>query len=125
MLPPEPPESRDPVTFEEARERLRSRGYLDRGVEGAVLKGALAARSRTLGLLLGAAVASLFLAFALATAETAAVSLASALSPRDALVLFAWLGAGALLAAAVLVLLLAAFAWLRTRGRSDPSVVST
>lgn len=125
MLPPEPPESRDPVTFEEARERLRSRGYLDRGVEGAVLKGALAARSRTLGLLLGAAVASLFLAFALATAETAAVSLASALSPRDALVLFAWLGAGALLAAAVLVLLLAAFAWLRTRGRSDPSGVST
>ena len=123
--PPEPPESRDPVTFEEARERLRSRGYLDRGVEGAVLKGALAARNRTLGLLFGAAVASLFLALALATVETAAVALASALSPRDALVLFAWLGAGALLAAAVLVLLLAALAWLRMRGRSDPSGVST
>lgn len=123
--PPEPPESRDPVTFEEARERLRARGYLDRGVEGAVLKGALAARTRTLGLLRGAAVAALFLALALATVETTAVALASALSPRDTLVLFAWLAAGALLAAAVLVLLLAALAWLRMRGRSDPSRVST
>lgn len=122
---PDPPESRDPATFEEARERLRARGYLDRGVEGAVLKGALAARTRTLGLLRGAAVAALFLAFALATVETAAVALASALSPRDTLVLFAWLAAGALLAAAVLVLLLAALAWLRMRGRSDPSGVST
>ncbi len=123
--PSEPPGSRDPVTFEEARERLRSRGYLDRGVEGVVLKGALAARNRTLGLLFGASVASLLLALALATVETAAVALASALSPRDTLVLFAWLGAGALLAAGVLVLLLAAFAWLRMRGRSDPSGVST
>ena len=121
----EPPEGRDPVTFEEARERLRARGYLDRGVEGAVLKGALAARTRTLGLLRAAAVAALFLALALATAETAAVALASALSPRDAAVLFAWLVAGALLSAAVLVLLLAAFAWLRVRGRSDPSGAST
>ncbi|MBK9375794.1 MAG: hypothetical protein IPN03_19255 [Holophagales bacterium] len=121
----EPPGSRDPVTFEEARERLRSRGYLDRGVEGAVLKGALAARNRTLGLLFGAAVASLFLALALATVETVAVALASSLAPRDALVLFAWLGAGALLAAGVLVLLLAALAWLRMRGRGDPSGVST
>lgn len=123
--PSELPGSRDPVTFEEARERLRSRGYLDRGVEGAVLKGALAARNRTVGLLFGAAVASLFLALALATVETVAVALASALSLRDALVLFAWLGAGALLTAGVLVLLLAALAWLRMRGRSDPSGVST
>ncbi len=120
-----PPGKGDPVTFEEARERLRSRGYLDRGVEGAVLKGALAARNRTLGLLFGAGVAALFLALALATVETAAVALASALSPRDALVLFAWLGAGALLAAVVVVLLLAALAWARMRGRSDPSGVST
>jgi hypothetical protein len=123
--PPEPPESRDPVTFEEARERLRSRGYLDRGVEGAVLKGALAARTRTLGLLRGAAVAALILALALAAAETVAVALASALTPRDALVLFAWLVAGALLAAAGLVLLLGALAWLRIRGRNDPSGAST
>ncbi len=123
--PSEPPEGRDPVTFEEARERLRARGYLDRGVEGAVLKGALAARTRAVALLRGAAVAALFLAFALAAVETVAVSLASALSLRDALVLFAWLVAGAALAAAVLVLLLSAIAWLRTRGRSDPSGVST
>lgn len=123
--PSEPPGRGDPVTFEEARERLRSRGYLDRGVEGAVLKGALAARNRTVGLLVGASVAALFLALALATVETAAVALASSLSPRDALVLFGWLGAGALLAAGVLVLLLAGLAWVRMRGRSDPSGVST
>jgi hypothetical protein len=113
------------VTFEEARERLRDRGYLDRGVEGAVLRGALAARTRTLGLLRGATVAALLLAFTLATVETVAVSLASALSLRDAVVLFAWLAAGALFAAAVLVLLLAAFAWFRIRGRSDPSGASS
>ncbi len=89
------------------------------------MKGALAARTRTLGLLFGAAVASLFLALALATFETVAVALSSALSLRDALVLSAWLGAGALLAAGVLVLLLGALAWLRMRGRSDPSGVST
>lgn len=123
--PPEPPEGRDPVTFEEARERLRARGYLDRGVEGAVLKGALAARTRTLGLLRGAAVAAMFLAFALAAVESVAVALASSLAPRDALALFAWLVAGAALAAAGLVLLLAAGAWLRMQGRSDPSGVST
>lgn len=123
--PPDPPENRDPRTFEEARERLRARGYLDRGVEGAVLRGALAARSRTVGLLRGAAVAALLLAFALAVVETAAVALASALGPRDALVLFAWLACGALLAAAVLVLLLSALAWLRMKGRGDPSRVST
>lgn len=119
------PSERDPATFEEARERLRARGYLDRGVEGAVLKGALAARTRTRALLRGAALASLLLALALAVVETAAVALSSALSPRDALVLFAWLGAGALVAAAALVLALAAIAWLRTRGRSDPSRAST
>lgn len=124
--PPDAPSSpRDPVTFEEARERLRARGYLDRGVEGAVLKGALAARTRTLGLLRGAAVAALLLALALAAVETVAVSFASSLPARDAAVLFAWLVAGALLAAAGLVLLLAAFAWLRVRGRSDPSGAST
>lgn len=123
--PPDRPGGRDPVTFEEARERLRARGYLDRGVEGAVLKGALAARTRTLGLLRGAALAALFLAVALALAGTSAVALASALPARDALVLFAWLAAGALLAASGLVLLLAAFAWLRVRGRSDPTGAST
>ena len=35
------------LSLDAARERLRERGYLDRGVEGAVLKGALAARTRT------------------------------------------------------------------------------
>ena len=123
--PPGRPEGRDPVTFEEARERLRARGYLDRGVEGAVLKGALAARTRTLGLLRGAALAALFLAVALAVAETSAVALASALPARDALVLFAWLAAGALLAAAGLVLLLAGLAWLRVRSGSDPTGAPT
>jgi hypothetical protein len=121
----EAPAERDPATFEEARERLRARGYLDRGVEGAVLKGAFAARTRMRALLRGAALASLLLAFALAVVETVSVALASALSPRDAFVLFAWLGVGALVAAAGLVLALGAVAWLRTRGRSDPSRAST
>ena len=120
-----PPGSRDPETFEEARERLRARGYLDRGVEGAVLKGALAARTKTRAVLRGAAVAALLLALALAVVQTVSVALASSLPPRDAFLLLAWLAAGAALAAAAAVLLLAGAAWLRIRGRSDPSGVST
>ena len=37
------------LSLDAARERLRERGYLDRGVEGAVLKGALAARTPDAG----------------------------------------------------------------------------
>lgn len=107
------------ISIDEARDRLRARGYLDRGVEGAVLKGALAARSRALVLLQGAAVGALFLAAALAAVETALVASGADLSARDIAVLFGWVFAGALLAAALVVALLVGVAWLRTRGRGD------
>jgi hypothetical protein len=121
MADERPPER---LTFEAARERLRERGYLDRGVEGAVLKGALAARTRAKSLLLGAAVGALFLAVAAALAETALNTAASSLPPGDALVLFLWLALGSLFAAAVLVALLVAAAALRLRGRGDAEGMS-
>ena len=34
-------DEKSPLSLDAARERLREKGYLDRGVEGAVLKGAL------------------------------------------------------------------------------------
>lgn len=113
------------LSFEEARERLRARGYLDRGVEGAVLRGALAARSRARGLFAAAAIASAFLASALAAVQTLLVAVASALPAGDAFVLFLWLLVGALAVAAILVGLLMLGAWLRSRGRTDGEVAST
>jgi hypothetical protein len=115
----------EPLTFEAARERLRERGYLDRGVEGAVLKGALAARTKAKSLLLGAAVGALFLAVAVALAETALNTAASSLPLPDAVVLFLWLALGALVVAAVLVAFLVAAAALRLRGRGDAEGMSS
>ena len=114
-----------PLSFEEARERLRQRGYLDRGVEGAVLKGALAARTRTRALLKAALVASLFLALALAIAQGVVTALASGLGAGDALVLFAWLLAGALVFGVLAVSCLMALAWLRGRARRGSDHATT
>ncbi len=114
----------EPLTFEAARERLRERGYLDRGVEGAVLKGALAARTKARSLLLGAAVGALFLALAVALAETALNTASSSLPVRDAIALFLWLALGSLVVAAVLVSLLVGAAVLRLRGRGDAEGMS-
>lgn len=115
-----PPEDAPTLSFEEARERLRARGYLDRGVEGAVLKGAMAARTRARAVVLGAATAALFLAAAFALAETALVAAASWLTPRDAAVLFLWIFAAALVVASVSVLALVLAAWVRTRRGRNP-----
>ncbi|MEO7917916.1 MAG: hypothetical protein ABIT01_00505, partial [Thermoanaerobaculia bacterium] len=125
--PPTPPTSPEdgPLSFDEARDRLRARGYLDRGVEGAVLKGALAARTRARGLVQGASVAVLFLALALAVSETAFLSVAGALPVRDILVLFFWLFFGAALAASGVVLVLVVLAWLRLRARGDADATSS
>ncbi len=112
------------LSFEAARERLRERGYLDRGVEGAVLKGALATRTRAQSLLLGAAVGALFLALALAVVETAVNAVVSALPARDTAVLFFWIAAGCLAVAAVVVSLLVGAAFLRVRGRADADAVA-
>ena len=106
-----------PLSFEDARARLRARGYLDGGVEGAVLKGTLAARNRVTALVFASLVAALLLAGALALGETAILAAASSLSARDAAVLALWLLAGATLAALPLVLLLVVLAWARTRAR--------
>ncbi len=114
-----------PLSFEEARERLRQRGYLDRGVEGAVLKGALASRTRARALLKAAFVATLFLASALAAAQAVMTALASGLGPRDALALFAWLLAGAAAFGALVVSCLMALAWLRGRSRGGGDQVAT
>ena len=119
-----PPEE-GPLSFDEARDRLRARGYLDRGVEGAVLKGALAARTRARGLVQGASVAVLFLALALAVSETAFLSVAGALPVWDIFVLFLWLLFGAALAASAVVLVLVLIAWLRLRTRGDADATST
>ena len=83
------------ISLDAARERLRERGYLERGVEGAVLKGALAARTRTRAFLLGASTGAAFLAGAVALAQTVLHAVSSALPLRDAAVLFLWLFAGA------------------------------
>lgn len=123
--PPREGAEESPLSFEAARERLRERGYLDRGVEGAVLKGALATRTKAQSLLLGAAVGALFLAFALALVETVVNAVAGALSLGDAVVLFLWIAAGSVGVAAVAVLLLVGVAFLRVRGRTDADGVAT
>ena len=123
--PPRKGAGESPLSFEEARERLRERGYLDRGVEGAVLKGVLATRTRAQSLLLGAAVGALFLALALALVETSVNAVASALPAGDAIVLFLWIAAGSIVVAALAVLLLVGAALLRVRGRTDADAVAT
>ena len=123
--PEEDPRAGEGISFEAARDRLREKGYLDRGVEGAVLKGALHARTRARSLVRGASVGALFLALALAVSETAVLTVAGALPARDAAVLFLWLLAAALVSAAVLVAALVGVALLRTRGRRDTEASST
>ncbi len=118
-------EEKSPLSLDAARERLREKGYLDRGVEGAVLKGALAARSRTRALLLGAATGALFLAAALALAGAVLHAVSSALPLRDAAVLFLWLFAGAAALATFLVAGLVGLALLRARLRGDADEAST
>src|SRR5258708_2708488 len=115
----------EPLSFESARDKLREKGYLDRGVEGAVLKGALAARTRARSLLLGAAVGAVFLAGALALSQAVLLAVASALPFRDGAVLFLWLFLPAFIAAALLVLVLVGVAFARTRGRGDAEGAST
>ncbi len=123
--PPREGAEESSLSFEEARERLRERGYLDRGVEGAVLKGALATRTKAQSLLLGAAVGALFLALALALVETAVNAVASALAPGDAVVLFLWIATGSLAVAVLAVALVVGAALLRVRGRADADGVAT
>jgi hypothetical protein len=118
-------EEKSPLSLDAARERLREKGYLDRGVEGAVLKGALAARSRTRALLLGASTGALFLAAAFALAGAVLHAVSSALPPRDAAVLFLWLFAGAAALACLLVAGLVGLALLRARLRGDADEAST
>jgi hypothetical protein len=111
--------SPSPLSLDAARERLRERGYLERGVEGAVLKGALAARTRTRAFLLGASTGAAFLAAAAAFAETVLHAVSSTLPLRDAAVLFLWLVAGAAAVASLVVLALVLLALLRARVRGD------
>ncbi len=113
------------ISLDEARERLRERGYLERGVEGAVLKGALAARTRTRAFLLGASTGAAFLAAAVALAQTVVHAVSSTLPIRDAAVLFLWLFAGAAAVACLVVLALVALALLRARMRGDAEEGST
>jgi len=114
-----------PLSLDAARERLRERGYLERGVEGAVLKGALAARTRTRAFLLGAATGAAFLAAAVAFAQTVLHAVSSALPVRDAAVLFLWLFAGAAAIASLVVLALVLLALFRARARGDAEEGST
>ena len=118
-------DARAPLSLDAARERLRERGYLERGVEGAVLKGALAARTRTRAFLLGASTGAVFLAAAVALAQTVLVAVSSALPLRDAAVLFLWLFAGAAVVASLVVLALVFLALLRARVRGDAEEGST
>src|SRR5450830_695715 len=104
--PREGAEDFSPLSLDAARERLRERGYFERGVEGAVLKGALAARTRTRAFLLGAATGAAFLAAAVAFAQTVLHAVSSALPLRDAAVLLLWLFAGAAAVASFVVLAL-------------------
>ena len=90
-----------------------------------MLKGALAARSRTRALLLGAATGALFLAAAVALAGAVLQAVSSALSLRDAAVLFLWLFAGAAALATLLVAGLVGLALLRARLRRDADEAST
>jgi hypothetical protein len=114
-----------PLSLDAARERLRERGYLERGVEGAVLKGALAARTRTRAFLLGAATGAAFLAVAVAFAQTVLHAVSSALPLRDAAVLFLWLFAGAAAIASLVVLALVLLALFRARARGNAEEGST
>src|ERR1035441_9744758 len=107
------------LSLDAARARLRERGYLDRGVEGAVLKGALAARTRTRAFLLGAATGAAFLAAAVAFAQTVLHAVSSALPLRDAAVLFLWPFAGAAAVASLVVLALVLLALVRARAHGD------
>jgi hypothetical protein len=113
------------LSLDAARERLRERGYLDRGVEGAVLKGALAARTRTRAFLLGAATGAAFLAAAVAFAQTVLHAVSSALPFRDAAVLLLWLTAGAAAVASLVVLALVLLALVRARAHGDAEEGST
>jgi len=113
------------LSLDAARERLMERGYLERGVEGAVLKGALAARTRTRAFLLGAATGAAFLAAAVAFAQTVLHAVSSALPVRDAAVLFLWLFAGAAAIASLVVLALVLLALFRARARGDAEEGST
>jgi hypothetical protein len=113
------------LSLDAARERLRERGYFERGVEGAVLKGALAARTRTRAFLLGAATGAVFLAAAVAFAQTVLHAVSSALPVRDALVLFLWLFAGAAAVASLVVLALVLLALVRARAHGDAEEGST
>ena len=113
------------ISLDDARERLRERGYLERGVEGAVLKGALAARTRTRAFLLGASTGAAFLATAVALAQTVLHAVSSTMPLRDAAVLFLWLFAGAAAVAALVVLALVLLALLRARVRGDAEEGST
>jgi hypothetical protein len=114
-----------PLSLDAARERLRERGYLERGVEGAVLKGALAARTRTRAFLLGAATGAAFLAAAVAFAQTVLHAVSSALPLGDAAVLFLWLFAGAAAIASIVVLALVLLALFRARARGNAEEGST
>src|SRR5512143_3894418 len=113
------------LSLDVARERLRERGYLDRGVEGAVLKGALAARTRTRAFLLGAATGAAFLAAAVALAQAVLHAVSSALPLRDAAVLFLWLFAGSAAVASFVVLALVLLALVRVRAHGDAEEGST
>jgi hypothetical protein len=113
------------LSLDAARDRLRERGYLERGVEGAVLKGALAARTRTRAFLLGAATGAAFLAAAVAFAQTVLHAVSSALPVRDAAVLFLWLFAGAAAIASLVVLALVLLALVRARARGNAEEGST
>lgn len=125
MGEPPPPGPGAPLTLAEARERLRARGYLDRGVEGAVLKGALAARTRTRAVVLAALLATLLLSLLLALVQTVLIAVASALPLGDAAVLFGWLLLGGLAVGGACVGLLMGAAWLRARGRGTGELAST
>lgn len=118
---PSPSQEPAPMSLAEARERLRARGYLDRGFEGTVLKGVVAARTRTRGVVRAAIIASALLALALAVAETVSRAAFSRLGPSGTAILFLWLLLGSGLAAllGVGVLLFAAWSLLRLRRDSD------
>ncbi|MGZ6989342.1 MAG: hypothetical protein ACXVH0_10320, partial [Thermoanaerobaculia bacterium] len=94
-------------------------------MEGAVLKGALAARTRTRAFLLGAATGAAFLAAAVAFAQTVLHAISSALPLGDAAVLFLWLFAGAAAVASLVVLALVLLALFRARARGNAEEGST
>src|SRR5450759_1685786 len=123
--PREGAEDSSHLSLDAARERLRERGYFERGVEGAVLKGALAARTRIRAFLLGAATGAAFLAASVAFAQTVLHAVSSALPLRDAAVLLLWLFAGAAAVASLVVLALVLLALVRARAHGDAEEGST